>query len=87
MAFLNWIGVIIVFFGAFELIFNIGGLMIHWLIVMAALLDDIVNIRSCIVQVILPVLLFFLLLRGKLHWIIPRIMQNFYNTQVSLNSK
>ena len=48
MAFLSWIGVIIVSFWAFELIFNIGE--IHWLLVMAALLDDIVNIKSCIVQ-------------------------------------
>ena len=36
MGFLSWIGGIIVCFWALGLIFSIGGLMIHWLLVIAA---------------------------------------------------
>ena len=37
MGFLSWIGGIIVFFWVLGLIFSIGGLMIHWLLVIAAI--------------------------------------------------
>jgi len=37
MAFLRWIGGIVVLFWALGLIFRIGGAMIHWLLVIAAI--------------------------------------------------
>ncbi|MBZ9688998.1 lmo0937 family membrane protein [Clostridium estertheticum] len=37
MGILSWIGGIIVFFWVLGLIFSIGGLMIHWLLVIAAI--------------------------------------------------
>jgi len=37
MGILSWIGGIIVFFWVLGLLFSIGGLMIHWLLVIAAI--------------------------------------------------
>lgn len=37
MGFLSWIGGIVLFFWVLGLIFSIGGLMIHWLLVIAAI--------------------------------------------------
>lgn len=37
MGFLRWIGGIVVFFWALGLIFRIGGAMIHWLLLIAAI--------------------------------------------------
>ena len=37
MGILSWIGGVIVFFWVVGLIFSIGGLMIHWLLVVAAI--------------------------------------------------
>ena len=36
MGFLSWIGGIIIFFWVIGLIFSIGGIMIHWLLLIAA---------------------------------------------------
>lgn len=45
MGFLSWIGGIIVCFWVLGLIFSVGGLMIHWLLVIAAIMF-IVNMIS-----------------------------------------
>jgi len=37
MGFLSWVGGIVVCFWILGLIFSIGGLMIHWLLVIAAI--------------------------------------------------
>ena len=37
MGFLSWIGGIVVFFWVLGLIFSIGGVMIHWLLLIAAI--------------------------------------------------
>lgn len=36
MGFLSWIGAIVLFFWLIGLVFSIGGIMIHWLLVIAA---------------------------------------------------
>lgn len=36
MGFLSWIGGIVLFFWVLGLVFSIGGVMIHWLLVIAA---------------------------------------------------
>ena len=45
MGFLSWIGGIILCFWVLGLIFSVGGLMIHWLLVIAAIMF-IVNMIS-----------------------------------------
>ncbi|MBK5239982.1 lmo0937 family membrane protein [Clostridium sp.] len=37
MGFLSWIGGIVLFFWVLGLVFSVGGLMIHWLLVIAAI--------------------------------------------------
>ena len=37
MGFLSWIGLVVVFFWILGLIFSVGGLMIHWLLIIAAI--------------------------------------------------
>jgi hypothetical protein len=37
MGFLRWIGGIVVFFWVLGLVFKVGGAMIHWLLVVAAI--------------------------------------------------
>jgi len=37
MGFLRWVGAIVICFWVLGLIFSIGGLMIHWLLVIAAI--------------------------------------------------
>jgi len=37
MGFLSWIGFVVVFFWAMGFIFSFGGIMIHWLLLIAAI--------------------------------------------------
>ena len=37
MGILSWIGGIVIFFWILGLVFSVGGLMIHWLLVIAAI--------------------------------------------------
>lgn len=37
MGFLSWIGAVVVFFWILGIIFSIGGLMIHWLLLIAVI--------------------------------------------------
>ena len=37
MGFLSWIGTVVILFWILGVIFSIGGLMIHWLLIIAAI--------------------------------------------------